>query len=151
MKKGETLKHIIKIAKPAFGDEEIKAVSEVLRSGNLVQGEKVKLFEEKFAKYIGVKHAVAVTNGTVALDLALKALKIHEGDEVVIRPDGKKRFSVFWPDASPWPQSTFSRRRSSSNSYGRIPSRRRVSSSRTRCRSSIGMKCSSSSQAYSEQ
>lgn len=77
------MKHIIKIAKPTFGDEEIKAVSDVLKSGNLVQGEKVKLFEEKFAKYIGVKHTVAVANGTIALDLALKALNIHEGDEIV--------------------------------------------------------------------
>ncbi len=77
------MKHIIRIAKPALGDEEIEAVCDVLKSGNLVQGEKVKLFEEKFAKYIGVKHAVAVANGTLALDLALKALKIREGDEVV--------------------------------------------------------------------
>jgi len=83
MKKGETLKHIIKIAKPVFGNEEIEAVSNVLRSGNLVQGEKVRLFEEKFAKYVGVKHAIAVANGTIALDLALKALKIHKGDEVI--------------------------------------------------------------------
>ena len=77
------MKPIIKIAKPIFGDEEIKAVSDVLKSGNLVQGEKVKLFEKKFAKYIGVKHAVAVANGTIALDLALKALKIRGDDEVV--------------------------------------------------------------------
>jgi perosamine synthetase len=77
------VKHIIKIAKPALGDEEIEAVNDVLKSGNLVQGERVKLFEEKFAKYIGVKHAIAVTNGTIALDLALKALKIRKEDEVI--------------------------------------------------------------------
>jgi perosamine synthetase len=81
--KVKLMKRIIKIAKPTFGDEEIEAVSDVLRSGNLVQGEKVGLFEEKFAKYIGVKHAVVVANGTIALDLALKTLKIHEGDEVI--------------------------------------------------------------------
>ena len=81
--KVKLVRRIIKIAKPAFGNEEIDAVSAVLKSGNLVQGEKVKLFEEKFANYIGVKHAVAVANGTIALDLALKALKIREGDEVI--------------------------------------------------------------------
>jgi len=77
------MKPIIKIATPIFGKEEIEAVSDVLKSGKLVQGEKVKFFEEQFAKYVGVKHAIAVTNGTIALDLALKALKIHEGDEVI--------------------------------------------------------------------
>ena len=63
------LRRTIPIAKPVLGREELEAVREVFESGMLVQGEKVKLFEEKFPEYIGVKHAVAVANGTVALDV----------------------------------------------------------------------------------
>jgi perosamine synthetase len=77
------LKRIISIAKPLLGKEELEAVKEVFESGELVQGKKVRLFEEEFAKYICVKHAVAVSNGTAALDLALKALGVRQGDEVV--------------------------------------------------------------------
>lgn len=73
----------IPIAKPNIGEEEIAAVGEVLRSGMLVQGTAVKGFEDLFSAYIGVKHAVAVSNGTVALDLALKALDLQAGDEVI--------------------------------------------------------------------
>lgn len=73
----------IPIAKPEIGIEEMEAVKEVLESGMLVQGKKVKEFEDKFAEYIGVKHAIAVSNGTVALDVALKALNIGPGDEVI--------------------------------------------------------------------
>src|SRR3990170_6338919 len=74
---------MISIAKPLLGKEELKAVKEVFESDELVQGKKVRLFEKAFAKYIGVKHAVAVSNGTAALDLALKALNLRPGDEVV--------------------------------------------------------------------
>jgi len=77
------MRRMIPIAKPLLGREELEAVREVFESGQLVQGKKVRLFEEAFAKYIGVKHAVAVLNGTIALDLALKALKLGPGDEVV--------------------------------------------------------------------
>jgi perosamine synthetase len=77
------LKHTIPIAKPVLGKKELEAVKEVFESGMLVQGKKVKLFEEKFAEYIGVEHAIAVTNGTIALDVALKALKLGPGDEVI--------------------------------------------------------------------
>ncbi|MDG6221641.1 MAG: DegT/DnrJ/EryC1/StrS family aminotransferase [Candidatus Bathyarchaeota archaeon] len=73
----------IPIAKPEIGIEEMEAVKEVLESGMLVQGKKVKEFEEKFGEYIGVEHAVAVSNGTVALDVALKAINIGPGDEVI--------------------------------------------------------------------
>ena len=59
---------------------------EVLRSGWLVHGPVVEEFEEKFASYIGVSHALAVFNGTVALDLALKAIGVRPGDEVIV-PD----------------------------------------------------------------
>jgi perosamine synthetase len=77
------VKRIIPIAKPVLGKKELEAVKEVLESGMLIQGKKVKHFEERFADYIGVEHAVAVTNGTVALDVALKALNIGPGDEVI--------------------------------------------------------------------
>lgn len=73
----------IPIAKPEIGPDEIDAVKKVLESGMLVQGKVVKEFEEKFAEYIGVEYAVAVSNGTVALDVALKALDIGPGDEVI--------------------------------------------------------------------
>jgi perosamine synthetase len=73
----------IPIAKPIFGKEEEEALKAVLESGILVSGEKTRSFEKEFADYIGVKQAVAVTNGTIALDVALKALKIGPGDEVI--------------------------------------------------------------------
>ena len=78
------MKRAIPIAKPVLGREEEEAVRKVLQSGILTQGEKVKSFEEAFANYIGVDHAVAVTNGTIALDVALKVLKLGLGDEVII-------------------------------------------------------------------
>jgi perosamine synthetase len=73
----------IPIAKPNFGREEEEALKEVLESGILVSGKKTRSFEKEFADYIGVKQAIAVTNGTIALDVALKALKIGPGDEVI--------------------------------------------------------------------
>ena len=77
---------MIPIAKPMIGDEEKKAVLAVLESGMIVQGQKVKELEEKFAQYCGVKHAIAVSNGTAALHVALKALNIGPGDEVITSP-----------------------------------------------------------------
>jgi perosamine synthetase len=74
---------MIPIAKPMIGKEEIEAVNRILESGMLTQGKEVEAFEKEFATYIGVKNAVAVANGTAALDLALKALGIKEGDEVI--------------------------------------------------------------------
>lgn len=76
----------INIASPQIGKEEIKAVTEVMKSGMLAQGPKVKEFEEKFAKYIGVKYAIATSNGTTALEVALRAHKIGPGDEVITTP-----------------------------------------------------------------
>ena len=73
----------IKISKPILGREETEAVGRVFESGILAQAEKVRLFEEEFAKYIGVEHAVALANGTMALDMALKALRLGPGDEVI--------------------------------------------------------------------
>ena len=79
-------RHLIPLARPLIGEEEVEAVVRVLRSGMLAQGEEVRRFEEEFADYIGVDYAVAVVNGTAALDLALKALGIKEGDEVITTP-----------------------------------------------------------------
>ncbi len=77
---------MIPIARPILGEDEINAVGDVLQSGQLAQGPKVKEFEEKFAEYIGTKYAVAVSNGTAALQLALIALGVRPGDEVITSP-----------------------------------------------------------------
>jgi len=77
---------MIPVAKPFIGDEEKKAVLEVLDSGMLAQGSKVKALEEEFAKLCGVKHAVAVNSGTAALHAALYAIGIKPGDEVITVP-----------------------------------------------------------------
>lgn len=58
-------------------------VLSVLSSANYIMGENVKLFEKEFADYIGAKHSISVANGTDALVIALKALGIGEGDEVI--------------------------------------------------------------------
>ncbi len=75
---------MIPIAKPVIGNDEIQAVAEVLKSGMLAQGKVVAEFETAFAKYVGVKDAVAVANGTISLDIALKSLGIKQGDEVIV-------------------------------------------------------------------
>ncbi len=78
-------KHI-PISKPVTTDKELKAIEEVLKSGMLAQGKMVNEFENLFSDYIGVKNSIAVSNGTVALDLALKAIGIKQGDEVITTP-----------------------------------------------------------------
>ncbi|MCM1567415.1 MAG: DegT/DnrJ/EryC1/StrS family aminotransferase [Dehalobacter sp.] len=77
---------MIPIAKPLIGQEEIDGVIEVLKSGTIAEGQKVKEFEEAFARYIGVEHAVAVNSGTAALHVALLARGIGKGDEVITTP-----------------------------------------------------------------
>ena len=77
---------MINMAKPVIGDEEKKAVLEVLDSGMLAQGPRVAAFEEGFAKLCGVKYALATSSGTTALHLALLAHGIGEGDEVITSP-----------------------------------------------------------------
>ncbi len=69
---------------PEIGNEEIQSVVETLRSGWLTTGLKTKQFEENFAGYAGSKYAVAVNSGTAALHLALEAVGIREGDEVLV-------------------------------------------------------------------
>ncbi len=77
---------MIPIAKPFMGDEEIKAVTDVLKSGTIAQGPKVKEFEQRFAEFIGIKNAVAVNSGTAALHCSLYAAGINKDDEVITVP-----------------------------------------------------------------
>ena len=74
---------LINIASPMIGDDEIAAVTEVLKSGMLAQGKKVEELEEKFAEFCQTKHAIATGNGTQALHITLLANGIGPGDEVV--------------------------------------------------------------------
>jgi dTDP-4-amino-4,6-dideoxygalactose transaminase len=77
---------MIPISKVQFGEEEERQVLEVLRSGVIAQGPKVAELERKFADMHGVKHAVAVNNGTTALIAALQILGLQKGDEVITSP-----------------------------------------------------------------
>lgn len=74
---------MIPLTVPALGDEEVEAASRVLRSGRLVQGAEVAAFERELAQQTHREHAVAVASGTSALELALRALGIRAGDEVL--------------------------------------------------------------------
>ncbi|URI15036.1 DegT/DnrJ/EryC1/StrS family aminotransferase [Brevundimonas albigilva] len=73
---------------PCFSQEEVDAVAQTLASNrvNYWTGDRCREFELRFAEWAGTKHAVALANGTLALDLALKALGIGPGDEVVTTP-----------------------------------------------------------------
>ncbi len=74
----------IDIARPKFGDEELQALRGPLESGWLTQGPEVNAFEQEFAKRHDVGHALATTSCTTALHLALAALDIGPGDEVIV-------------------------------------------------------------------
>jgi dTDP-4-amino-4,6-dideoxygalactose transaminase len=73
---------------PVYDEEQIEDVVSILRSGevNAWTGPHVRDFEAAYERYLGVQHAVAVANGTVALDLALFALGLQPGDEVIVTP-----------------------------------------------------------------
>ncbi|MDI4509535.1 DegT/DnrJ/EryC1/StrS aminotransferase family protein [Moraxella osloensis] len=73
---------------PSFTQEEAEAVSRVLLSNqvNYWTGSETRNFEKEFAQWVGTKYAVALSNGTLALDVALQALDIGEGDEVIVTP-----------------------------------------------------------------
>jgi len=76
---------MIPIAEPYVGKRELDNVIKAMKSGWISsKGDFILEFEEKFAKYCGVKYGVATSNGTVALHLALKALDIKSGDEVIV-------------------------------------------------------------------
>jgi perosamine synthetase len=76
----------IPLARPVLGHEEEAAVLDVLRSGQLSLGPRVPAFEEAFADRLGVAHASAVSSGTAGLHLALRAVGVRDGDEVVTSP-----------------------------------------------------------------
>jgi dTDP-4-amino-4,6-dideoxygalactose transaminase len=75
---------------PALGEEEVAAVSETLRSGWLTTGPRSALLEERLAAYLEVDHALALSSGTAAMHLALVALDVGPGDEVITSP-------ITWP------------------------------------------------------
>jgi perosamine synthetase len=76
----------IPLARPVLGEEEERAVVEVLRSGQLSLGPRVPAFEAAFAARLRVAHASAVSSGTAGLHLALRAAGVAQGDEVVTSP-----------------------------------------------------------------
>lgn len=76
---------MIPVFRPSMGDEEVKAVEEVLRSGWIGLGPKTVEFEEKFAKYVCTKYAIGTNSCTAALHLALKVMNV-EGGEVITTP-----------------------------------------------------------------
>ncbi len=74
---------MIPVATPQIGEEEKRAVLGVLDSGFIASGKQVIDFETCFAQYIGTQHGIACSSGTTALELALRALGIREGDKVI--------------------------------------------------------------------
>jgi len=75
---------------PSIGEEEIDAVADALRSGWLTTGPRAALLEERMAEYLEAKHVLAVASGTAAMHLALVALGVGAGDEVITTP-------ITWP------------------------------------------------------
>jgi perosamine synthetase len=80
----EAVARVIRLARPDVGEEELAEVAAVLESGQLTMGPKVAEFEELLAGACGVEHAVAVSSGTAALHLAILALGLEAGDEVLV-------------------------------------------------------------------
>jgi dTDP-4-amino-4,6-dideoxygalactose transaminase len=74
---------MIPIARPDIGQEEVAAVTEVLQSGMLAQGKRVKDLEDAWAELVGVKHAIATANGTLALMAIFAGIGLEPGDEVI--------------------------------------------------------------------
>jgi len=75
---------IIPHSRPTIDGKDAISVSRVLTSGRISQGEKVKRFEERLAKFVGVKYGIAVSSGTSAIHLALRGLDVGVGDEVIL-------------------------------------------------------------------
>lgn len=76
--------NVLRLTKHTFADEVLAEVGEVIKSGNLVQGEKVTRLEAELREFLGVKEAILVSSGTAALHIALVALNIGPGDEVIV-------------------------------------------------------------------
>ncbi len=79
-----TVATIIPHSRPAIDEEDLRATAEVLRSGQIAQGPWVERFERDMASFVGVRGGVAVSSGTAALELALRALDVGAGDEVIM-------------------------------------------------------------------
>jgi perosamine synthetase len=75
---------LLPYSRQSISDEDIAAVTDVLRSDWLTTGPAVGEFERAFADFVGTKHAIAVSNGTAALHAAMNAIKIGKGDEVIV-------------------------------------------------------------------
>src|SRR5262245_34250477 len=78
------LRPFLPFARPSVTEREEAAVLDVLRSGWLTTGPRAKDFEQRFAEYVGARHAVALNSATAALHLALEALGLGPGDEVIV-------------------------------------------------------------------
>ena len=76
-------KDFVPVARPLLGQEEVAAAGRAILSGWVTQGPEVAAFEREFAAYVGSPHACAVSSGTTALHLALLAVGVHSGDEVI--------------------------------------------------------------------
>jgi perosamine synthetase len=75
---------VIPHSRPTLGPEDVQAVADVMRSGHLAQGEQVRRFEEELSSFLGRRGGVAASSGTSALHLALLALGVGPGDEVLV-------------------------------------------------------------------
>lgn len=84
MKKTSLEQKLIPVFRPNYGNEEIEAVTQVLKSGWIGLGPKTEEFEKKFAEYLGAPYAIALNSATAALHLAVIAAGIKEGDEVIV-------------------------------------------------------------------
>lgn len=78
------MERYVSVAEPLLGEEERESINEVLDSGRFLQGPFVEEFESRWADVVGVDHAIAVTNGTAAIQLALNAIGLEPGDEVIV-------------------------------------------------------------------
>ena len=78
------MSEMIPAAKPIIGDEERAAVDRILQSGMLAQGNEVAAFEDEFSEFVARRQCIAVNSGTSGLHLALIALGIKQGDEVIV-------------------------------------------------------------------
>ena len=73
---------------PFYSSKSIQKIGPLLKSGkvNYWTGNECKKFEKEFSKYLGNKHSIAVSNGSVALEIALKALKLKKQDQIIVSP-----------------------------------------------------------------
>jgi len=82
----KTEQRFLPFCAPDIDDDELAGLTETLRSGWLMTGEKVRQFEREFAKFVGAKHAIAVNCGTTAFRLTIQSLGLLPGDEVIMSP-----------------------------------------------------------------